>query len=86
MQSLVLGATGIVGGYIVEHLVRSGEMPLALSRAQRDGSGVVWLKGDFAKPEALRLPPFEILYCTAGTCRRSGDRCDCRGRERGGDR
>ena len=33
MQSFVVGATGIVGGYIVEHLVKSGETPLALSRA-----------------------------------------------------
>ncbi len=64
MQSFVVGATGIVGGYIVEHLVRSGETPLALSRAQHRGSGVVWLQGDLAKPETLKPPSFEILYCT----------------------
>ena len=64
MQSFVVGATGIVGGYIVEHLVRSGETPLALSRAQQRSSGVVWLQGDLAKPETLKPPSFEILYCT----------------------
>jgi glycosyltransferase involved in cell wall biosynthesis/nucleoside-diphosphate-sugar epimerase len=64
MQSFVIGATGIVGGYIVEHLVRSGETPLALSRAQQRSSEVVWLQGDLAKPETLKPPSFEILYCT----------------------
>jgi nucleoside-diphosphate-sugar epimerase/glycosyltransferase involved in cell wall biosynthesis len=64
MQSFVVGATGIVGGYIVEHLVRSGETPLALSRSQHRGSGAVWLQGDLAKPETLKPPSFEILYCT----------------------
>src|SRR5216684_1078761 len=65
MQSFVVGATGIVGGYVVEHLVRSGETPLALSRAQHRSSGVVWLQGDLATPETLKPPSFETLYCTA---------------------
>ena len=65
MRSFVLGATGIVGGYIVEHLVRSGETPLALSRAQHRNCGVVWLQGDLATPETLKPPSFETLYCTA---------------------
>ena len=65
MQSFVVGATGIVGGYIVEHLVRSGETPLALSRSQHRSKEVVWLQGDLATPETLKPPPFEILYCTA---------------------
>jgi nucleoside-diphosphate-sugar epimerase len=33
--SLVVGGTGLVGGYIVEHLLRRGEQTLALSRAQQ---------------------------------------------------
>src|SRR5205085_2581469 len=65
MQSFVVGATGIVGGYIVKHLVRSGETPLALSRAQHRSDGVVWLQGDLATPETLKPPSFETLYCTA---------------------
>ena len=36
-KSLVIGGTGLVGGYIVDHLVRSGERPLALSRSHRTG-------------------------------------------------
>ncbi|MGY4429480.1 nucleoside-diphosphate-sugar epimerase [Bradyrhizobium sp. F1.13.1] len=65
MQSFVVGATGIVGGYIVEHLVKSGETPLALSRVNHRSCGVVWLQGDLTTPESLNLPSFETLYCTA---------------------
>src|SRR4029077_14864142 len=59
------GATGIVGGYIVEHLVKSGETPLALSRTKHRAAQVEWLQGDLAAPETLKLPSFETLYCTA---------------------
>ena len=65
MQSFVVGATGIVGGYIVEHLVRSGETPLALSRARHRSDGVVWLQGDLATPKTFKLPSVKTLYCTA---------------------
>lgn len=65
MQSIVIGATGIVGGYIVEQLVRSGQRPLALSRTLRQSAEIDWMQGDLAYPEALILPPFETLYCTA---------------------
>jgi nucleoside-diphosphate-sugar epimerase len=64
-RSLVIGATGLVGGYLVEHLVRAGERPLALSRSQQDRPGVDWLRGDLEKPDTLKLPPFATLYCTA---------------------
>jgi nucleoside-diphosphate-sugar epimerase len=66
MQSLVIGATGIVGGYIVDQLRRDGEEPLALSRQPRQSTGVTWLTGDLASPEPLNCPPFDVLYCTAG--------------------
>src|SRR4051794_7203572 len=65
MQSFVVGATGIVGGYIVEHLVRSGQTPLALSRARHNNCGAVWLQGDLAAPETWKPLSFETLYCTA---------------------
>jgi hypothetical protein len=39
--SLVVGGTGLVGGYIVEHLLRRGEPTLALSRAQQGRPGVL---------------------------------------------
>jgi nucleoside-diphosphate-sugar epimerase len=64
MQSIVIGATGIVGGYIVEQLVRSGGRPLALSRKRQENAGIDWLQGDLADAAGLALPPFDTLYCT----------------------
>jgi nucleoside-diphosphate-sugar epimerase len=64
-RSLVIGATGLVGGYLIEHLVGAGERPMALSRSQQDRPGVDWLRGDLEKPDTLKLPPFATLYCTA---------------------
>ena len=66
MQSFVVGATGIVGGYIVEHLVRSGETPLALSRSQHRSKEVVWLQGDLATPETLKPPAVRDLVLHGG--------------------
>jgi nucleoside-diphosphate-sugar epimerase len=63
--SLVVGGTGLVGGYIVEHLLRRGEQTLALSRAQQGRPGVDWFRGDLEKPDTLRFPAFTTLYCTA---------------------
>lgn len=65
MSSLVIGATGIVGGYIVEQLVREGERPIALSRQPRSDERVEWYRGDLASPEQLSLPSAQIVYCTA---------------------
>jgi nucleoside-diphosphate-sugar epimerase len=63
--SLVVGGTGLVGGYIVEHLLRGGARPLALSRAQQGNPGVDWFRGDLQKPDTLTFPAFTTLYCTA---------------------
>jgi nucleoside-diphosphate-sugar epimerase len=64
-NSLVIGATGLVGSYIVEQLVRGGEHPMALSRSPRNGPDVDWLCGDLAQPDTLNFPEFTTLYCTA---------------------
>jgi nucleoside-diphosphate-sugar epimerase len=64
-KSLILGATGLVGGYIVEQLLRAGERPLALSRSQQSKPGIEWFRGDLAQPDTLKFPPFATLYCTA---------------------
>jgi nucleoside-diphosphate-sugar epimerase len=64
-QSLVVGGTGLVGGYIVEHLRRAEQRPLVLSRSPRAGSGVDWLQGDLAEPDTLNFPAFATLFCTA---------------------
>jgi nucleoside-diphosphate-sugar epimerase len=63
-KSFVIGATGLVGGYIVEHLVRAGERPLGLSRSPQARTDVEWLLGDLEQPDTLKLPPFATLYCT----------------------
>jgi nucleoside-diphosphate-sugar epimerase len=66
MTSLVIGATGIVGGYIVDRLLQAGERPIALSRSTRsNATDVEWLKGDLTAPAAIKLPPVTTLYCTA---------------------
>ncbi len=64
-RSLVIGGRGLVGGYIVEHLMRRGERPFVLSRSQQTRPGADWFCGDLEKPDTLRFPPFATLYCTA---------------------
>ena len=64
-SSLVIGGSGLVGGYIVGHLVKRGQRPLALSRAPRSDDLVGWYRGDLHAADLLKLPPFSTLYCTA---------------------
>jgi nucleoside-diphosphate-sugar epimerase len=64
-KSLVIGGTGLVGGYIVEHLIRVNQRPFVLSRSQRDTAGVDWFCGNLEKPDTLKFPAFTTLYCTA---------------------
>ena len=64
-RCLVIGATGLVGGYIVEHLVRGGHRPYALSRSPQTRADADWFQGDIEQPATLELPHFETLYCTA---------------------
>ena len=63
-SSLVIGGTGLVGTYILDHLLQRRERPLVLSRSARDRPDVGWLRGDLEKPETLKFPPFVTLYCT----------------------
>ena len=66
MPSLVIGATGIVGGYIVDRLLQAGERPIAFSRSTRSSAtDVEWLRGDLAEPAILKMSPVTTLYCTA---------------------
>lgn len=60
----MIGATGLVGGYIIDHLVGGGQRPLALSRSPQSRAGVDWLQGDLKKPQTWRFPPFATLYFT----------------------
>lgn len=65
IASAVVGGTGVVGSYIVGHLVRRGGRVLALSRSLRQRAGVEWIRADLLKPDRLVLPAFSTLYCTA---------------------
>jgi nucleoside-diphosphate-sugar epimerase len=66
MRSLVLGASGIVGGHIVKQLVLDGERPLAVSRAPQPASDAVeWLQADLAHFDAVQLPDLSTVFCTA---------------------
>ncbi len=64
-KSLVIGGTGLVGGYIVEHLLRVDQRPFVLSRSLQDKPGVDWFLGDLEHPDTLNFPAFTTLYCTA---------------------
>ena len=64
-KSLVIGATGLVGGYLLAHLIRRGERPYALSRSKQERTDADWLVGDLTRPETLHFPPSATLYCTA---------------------
>ncbi len=64
-KSLVIGATGLVGGYLLAHLIRRGERPYALSRTRQERTDADWVVGDLTKPETLTCPAFATLYCTA---------------------
>lgn len=65
MSSIVIGASGIVGGHIVDRLVLDGEKPIAVSRTQRSAPDVAWLQADLARAEAVEWPAATTLYCTA---------------------
>jgi len=64
-RCLVIGASGLTGGYILEHLVRGGQRPLAFSRSRQSRTDADWYQGDLAKSEPFELPPFATLFCTA---------------------
>ena len=61
---LVIGGTGLVGGYIVKHLIDGGERPAAVSRSEQAKAGVDWLRGDLEQPDTLNFPGFTTIYCT----------------------
>lgn len=64
-RSLVIGATGLVGGHILRKLIEAGQRPMALSRSQRQTADADWFCGDLAKPASLSFPAFACMYCTA---------------------
>lgn len=61
----MIGGTGLVGGYLLDHLIRRGERPYALSRSQQVRPNATWFIGDLEKPQTLKFPDFTRLFCTA---------------------
>lgn len=69
MTSIVFGGSGIVGGYIVDQLVRAGESVVAISRQNRQTPDVEWVTGDLSDPAGFRLPDADVIYCTVSSPR-----------------
>ena len=63
-RSLVIGATGLVGSYLLHHLARAGQKPYAMSRSPHADDEANWIVGDLE--DVQKLPPsVATLYCTA---------------------
>lgn len=65
MQSLVFGATGMVGEFILAHLAQGGETAIGVSRFPRQSEGMNWVAADLTKPGTLALPKADVIYCAA---------------------
>jgi len=63
-RGLVIGATGLVGGYLLHHLARSGQKPYAMSRSPHTDDEANWIVGDLEDVQTLP-PGVTTLYCTA---------------------
>ncbi|MGJ4947846.1 NAD-dependent epimerase/dehydratase family protein [Bradyrhizobium sp. HKCCYLS20291] len=62
-ESIVIGGSGLVGTYLLDHLVARGERPLNVGRSEHGRADVDHLGGDMNDPESLRLPAAGTLYC-----------------------
>jgi nucleoside-diphosphate-sugar epimerase len=64
-ECLVIGGSGLVGGYLVDHLVRRHGRVFAVSRSPRSTTASVeWIQADLTRPDTLKFPDFTTLYCT----------------------
>lgn len=62
MANLVFGATGMVGEFLVEHLVRRGETAIGISRSPgRSGC----ITADLTRPETLTFPHADTIFSAA---------------------
>src|SRR3954451_10362202 len=59
MKSLVFGASGMVGSYIVRELENALEPPWRVSRQPIEG----WIRADLARPSTLDLPRADVIFC-----------------------
>ncbi len=62
-RTLILGATSLVGRFLVPRLVERGVRPVALSRRAGPFEGVDWLQADLQDLHlSARLPPLHTVY------------------------
>jgi uncharacterized protein YbjT (DUF2867 family) len=62
-RTLILGATSLVGRFLLPRLVEAGVRPLALSRRPLERDGVDWLQADLRDGGlAARLPRLSTVY------------------------
>lgn len=65
-QCLVIGGSGLVGGYLVGHLARRQGRVFAVSRSPRSTTASVeWIQADLTRPDTLKFPDVTTLYCTS---------------------
>jgi nucleoside-diphosphate-sugar epimerase len=63
MTSLVFGATGTVGDFILTHPAQRGETVIGASRSPRSSDGMSWIAADLTRPQALALPNADVIFC-----------------------
>jgi nucleoside-diphosphate-sugar epimerase len=65
-ECLVIGGSGLVGGYLVDHLARRHGRVFAVSRSRRSTTASVeWIQADLTRPDTLKFPDVTTLYCTS---------------------
>ena len=64
-KNIVFGATGMVGGFIADHLTQEKEEVVAVSRSPRGPGRVDWIMGDMTRPETINLPKADCVFCAA---------------------
>ena len=71
---IITGATGFVGRYLVDHLVRAGEKVIAAGRTRKYDSffrelGVPFVHLDVTRPEDFRKPAHRACKGLHSSCR-----------------
>lgn len=65
-ECIVIGGSGLVGGYLVDHLARRHGHVFAVSRSPRSATASVgWIQADLTQPNTLKFPDVTTLYCTS---------------------
>ena len=63
--SLVIGGTGLVGSYIVDHLLGAASAPCPCRGRRKPPDVELVSSAIWREPDRLKFPDFATLYCTA---------------------